>query len=43
MNIKVMSIFSGLGKSTVGEKYSNVCDLRSSAYRCDYSNIHPED
>lgn len=43
MNIKVISVFAGLGKTTVGEKYTNVCDLRSSLYRCDYSNIKEED
>lgn len=42
-NIKVISVFAGLGKTTVAKKYSNVCDLRSSAYRCDYSNIKEED
>ena len=39
MNIKVISVFAGLGKTTVAKKYPNVCDLRSSIYRCDYSNI----
>ena len=39
MDVKVISVFAGCGKTTVGEKYSNVCDLRSSTYRCDYSNI----
>jgi len=43
MDIKVISVFAGLGKTTVGEKYPNVCDLRSSIYRCDYSNIKPQD
>ena len=43
MAIKVISVFAGLGKTTVGEKYPNVCDLRSSAYRCDYSHIKEED
>lgn len=40
MNIKVISVFAGLGKTTVGNKYKNVCDLQSSPYRCDYSNIN---
>ena len=39
MNGKVISVFAGLGKTTVGNKYSNVCDLQSSPYRCDYSMI----
>ncbi len=39
MTRKVISVFAGLGKTTVGKKYSNVCDLMSSPYRCDYSNI----
>lgn len=43
MNIKVISVFAGLGKTTVAKKYPNVCDLRSSIYRCDYSNIKEED
>lgn len=43
MNIKVISVFAGLGKTTVAQKYPNVCDLRSSLYRCDYSNIKEED
>lgn len=42
-NIKVISVFAGLGKTTVAKKYPNVCDLRSSTYRCDYSNIKEED
>lgn len=42
-NIKVISVFAGLGKTTVSKKYPNVCDLRSSTYRCDYSNIKEED
>ncbi len=43
MDIKVISVFAGLGKTTVGNKYKNVCDLQSSPYRCDYSNINKED
>jgi len=43
MNGKVISVFAGLGKTTVGNKYKNVLDLRSSVYRCDYSNIKEED
>lgn len=43
MNIRVVSVFAGLGKTTVARKYPNVCDLRSSSYRCDYSNIKEED
>lgn len=39
MSGKVISVFAGLGKTTVGKKYSNVCDLQSSPYRCDYSNV----
>lgn len=39
MKLKVISVFSGLGKTTVGNKYENVCDLQSSQYRFDYSNI----
>lgn len=31
--IKVISVFAGLGKTTVGKKYPNVCDLQSSPYR----------
>lgn len=41
--IKVISVFAGLGKTTVGEKYLYVCDLQSSPFRCDYSNIKKED
>ena len=40
---KVISVFAGLGKTTVGNKYSNVCDLQSSPYRCDYSLIDKND
>lgn len=43
MNIKVISVFAGLGKTTVSKKYPNVCDLQSSPYRCDYSNIDKKD
>lgn len=43
MNIKVISAFAGLGKTTVCKKYPNVCDLQSSPYRCEYSNIDKKD
>ena len=43
MKGKVISVFAGLGKTTVGKKYSNVCDLQSSPYRCDYSLIDKND
>lgn len=43
MKAKVLSVFAGLGKTTVGNKYANVCDLTSSKYRYDYSNINQED
>jgi len=43
MKAKVLSVFAGLGKTTVGKKYDNVCDLTSSKYRYDYSNIKDED
>lgn len=43
MDIKVISVFAGLGKTTVGKRYSNICDLQSSPYRCDYSAINEED
>lgn len=43
MSIKVISVFAGLGKTTVGEKYPNVCDLQSSPYRYDYSYIDKKD
>ncbi len=43
MKAKVISVFAGLGKTTVGNKYLNVCDLTSSKYRYDYSNINQED
>lgn len=39
MSGKVISVFAGLGKTTVGKKYSNVCDLQSSPYRFDYTDI----
>lgn len=41
--IKVISVFAGLGKTTVGKKYPNVCDLQSSPYRWDYSSIDKKD
>lgn len=40
---KVISVFTGLGKTTVGNKYANVYDLQSSPYRCDYSNVSKDD
>lgn len=43
MRGKVISVFAGLGKTTVGKNYSNVCDLQSSPYRCDYSLIDKND
>lgn len=43
MKGKVISVFAGLGKTTVGNKYQNVCDLQSSPYRCDYSMIDKSD
>ncbi len=39
----VISVFAGLGKTYVGDKYSNVCDLVSSPYRYDYSGIDKKD
>ena len=39
----VISVFAGLGKTYVGNKYSNVCDLVSSPYRYDYSCIEKND
>ena len=27
MRGKIISVFAGLGKTTVGNKYSNVCDI----------------
>lgn len=43
MKVKVMSVFAGLGKTTVGNKYKNICDLTSSKYRYDYTNIDASD
>lgn len=43
MKSVVISVFAGLGKTTVGKKYANVCDLTSSKYRYDYSNINEDD
>lgn len=43
MKTKVMSVFAGLGKTTVGNKYANICDLTSSKFRFDYSNIDDAD
>lgn len=39
----VISVFAGLGKTTVGEKYPNVFDLQSSSYRCNYNGYNKED
>lgn len=43
MKAKVISVFAGLGKTTVGNKYKNVYDLTSSKYRYDYSDINKKD
>ena len=43
MQVKVISVFAGLGKTYVGNKYANVCDLQSSPYRYDYTNISEAD
>ena len=43
MKAKVFSVFCSLGKTTVGNKYENVCDLASSKYRHDYSKVKNED
>lgn len=40
---KIISVFAGLGKTTVGNIFSNAFDLQSSTYRCDYTNIHEDD
>lgn len=40
---KVICAFTGLGKSTVGKKYNNICDLRVSKFMYDYSNIKEKD
>lgn len=42
-NPKVICAFAGLGKTTLGKKYKNVCDLQSSAYKYDYTNIDEKD
>lgn len=39
----VMSVFAGLGKTVVGNIYPNVCDLQSSPYRCDYTDVKDEE
>lgn len=43
LQVKVISVFAGLGKTYVGNKYANVCDLQSSPYRYDYTNISEAD
>ena len=43
MSAKVFSVFAGLGKTYVGEKYPNVLDLESSPFRYDYTNVKKED
>lgn len=43
LETKVISVFAGLGKTYVGKKYKNVCDLQSSPYRYDYSNVNSND
>lgn len=43
MNIKVISAFAGLGKTYVGAKYKNICDLQSSPYRYNYQNVDSSD
>lgn len=40
---KVISVFAGPGKTTIGNKYNNICDLQSSPYRYDYSYIDKKD
>ena len=39
----VISAFSGLGKTTIGKKNKNICDLATSQYRYDFSNVKEED
>ena len=39
----VISAFAGLGKTTVGKKYKNICDLATSKYRYDFSNVNEKD
>ena len=39
----VISAFPGLGKTTVGKKYKNICDLATSKYRYDFSNVKQDD
>lgn len=43
MRPRVISAFAGLGKTTIGNKYNNICDLQSSLYRYDYSYIEEKD
>lgn len=43
MKGKIISVFAGLGKTTVGNKYKNVCDLQSSPYRFDYSKFEKDE
>lgn len=43
LETKVISVFAGLGKTYVGKKYENVCDLQSSPYRYDYSDVNSND
>lgn len=43
MKGKIISVFAGLGKTTVGNKYKNVCDLQSSPYRFDYSKVEKDE
>lgn len=47
MNVKkkgiVISAFAGIGKTTVGKKYENICDLATSKYRYDFSNVKQDD
>ena len=43
MRPKVISAFAGLGKTTIGNKYNNICDLQSSPYRYDYSCFEEKD
>lgn len=43
LKVKVISVFAGLGKTYVGKKYKNVCDLQSSPYRYDYRGVNFND
>lgn len=40
--IKVISAFAGLGKTTLAQKYENICDLQTSQYRYHCQNINLE-